>query len=896
MTETKPQPASPEAIASIVKSDPHAGAAGHLAAFAYDASHPAMAVWLQPETGALARIAACLSALGAHPARSVVLLPYAQLLPLVNRLWVQKYPDAFVPRFETTMNWRNALTPRAWQSTDIRFDMALDLLTAQTLLTAAGLGAYQESLAALLVQSAYQLAPLAAACPPAHREAWAQDARRHAVVGMESPALQMEAALSRIAVEWVLVSGYASDVFMVDAFADVDALIVMQGLTAEPLVQGLQQVWGERLVCLELAPAPDAVAPAAAPTTSNLHACQDGEDEAQRTVACVLRHIEAGRYPLALVSTDRALTRRVRCVLEGFGVQMRDETGWKLSTSAAAAQLMALLQAAAWNASTDKVLNWLKLAPAYASSADKLELVLRRVGIREWRDPALRRLTQDDAASAAMVQSVDDFREACKLKMTLLDWLNLLRLTLQTSGQWEPLAAQGPGAKVLAVLRLLPDLQAGDVDAIAQASGAGRKLDLAAFTHWVNQVLEAASYQPDYPEKEQVVILPMSQMLGRPFAAVVLAGCDEVRLNPSAEPPGAWTAAQRAALGLPSRASLEVAFRAAWMHALQTPVVDVLWRTSDDAGETLMPSVLVQLLQWGSHTRQAPEPREPRYLVSTPLARPQPVGQALPLRQWSASAYEDLRQCPYRFFALRQLGLREADELDGELDKRDFGVWLHEVLSRFHQALMANPVEGLAAQRALLDATSHAVSAEMALAEGEFLPFAASWPAVREGYLRWMQEHEATSARFMSAETSHTQRLGSLQLVGRIDRTDTLADGQVLVVDYKTEPLTKTRARVKQPLEDTQMAFYAALLPHDTVRGMYVNVGEKDGTKACEQMELVDARDALIEGLMADVAAIAGGAALPALGEGVACDFCDARGLCRKDFWPAAALHSEKTP
>ena len=112
-----------------------------------------------------------------------------------------------------------------------------------------------------------------------------------------------------------------------------------------------------------------------------------------------------------------------------------------------------------------------------------------------------------------------------------------------------------------------------------------------------------------------------------------------------------------------------------------------------------------------------------------------------------------------------------------------------------------------------------------------------------------------------------------------------MADGQVLVVDYKTEPLAKTRARIKEPLEDTQMAFYAALLPEDTLRGMYVNVGEKDGTKPCEQEHLVDARDALIHGLLEDVEAIAGGAALPALGEGVACDYCDARGLCRKDFW-----------
>ena len=118
-------------------------------------------------------------------------------------------------------------------------------------------------------------------------------------------------------------------------------------------------------------------------------------------------------------------------------------------------------------------------------------------------------------------------------------------------------------------------------------------MDLSEFTAWVNQALEGASFQPAYPAHEQVVILPMNQMLGRPFAAVVLAGCDEVRLNPSPEPPGAWTPAQRAALGLPSRESLAQVMAQAWQHALQTPLCDVLWRTSDDAGEPLLPSALV---------------------------------------------------------------------------------------------------------------------------------------------------------------------------------------------------------------------------------------------------------------------------------------------------------------
>jgi len=44
-------------------------------------------------------------------------------------------------------------------------------------------------------------------------------------------------------------------------------------------------------------------------------------------------------------------------------------------------------------------------------------------------------------------------------------------------------------------------------------------------------------------------------------------------------------------------------------------------------------------------------------------------------------------------------------------------------------------------------------------------------------------------------------------------------------------------------------------------------------------------RDQLLDGIVDDMTRIADGAELPAMGEGKACDFCVARGLCRKDFW-----------
>jgi ATP-dependent helicase/nuclease subunit B len=186
----------------------------------------------------------------------------------------------------------------------------------------------------------------------------------------------------------------------------------------------------------------------------------------------------------------------------------------------------------------------------------------------------------------------------------------------------------------------------------------------------------------------------------------------------------------------------------------------------------------------------------------------------------------------------------------------------------------------------MLEIAADDVTRSQRLEAGEFLPFAAAWPQVRDGYLGWLAEHEAKeNAAFGEAEGEHEMQLGPVKLVGRIDRIDRLADGRAMVMDYKTEPRAVSLDRVRHPGEDTQLAFYAALLKDDTLRGAYVNVGERGRTETVEQPAVVEARDLLVHGILDDLARIEGGATLAALGEGRVCDYCSARGLCRRDFW-----------
>jgi len=802
-----------------------------------------------------------------HPAHVVVLLPYVQLIGIARSAWMRSASAAsggafFMPRFETTMNWSRTLAGFAPTADDLTRDPARDLQTATSLLERAGLHGADGAMAARLMEAAWSVAPTAAAVPADARIAWGRRIDQALQAEVAAPLLEWESRLGRIAVAWAAHSAYATDaVFR----AQADLLFLVEGLQQDPLFATLQERWADRAVTLQLASA-------AAPGLCHLRQALDAQDEAEQACACVLAHLAEGRAPLALVAQDRVLTRRARAMLAERGVAVRDETGWTLSTTRAAAAIVGMLRAMAPGASSDAVLDWAKQARAIpARDVDRLEVRLRRRAARDWRGAA-----PDDGTASF----IDSLRAGMLAPRDLATWLRDLRSALQVAGQWTQLLQDTAGQAVIDALHLHEHADGNFADAT-------QSLTLARFGAWAAQVLEAGSFVPPHPQQEQVVLLPLSQLLGRPFAAVVIPGCDENNLAASPDLPGLWTPAQRALLGLPSRDQLADTLAAAWHNALGSPRVDILWRASD-AGELLMPSVLVQRLRLTAPDL-APDLRVPRPLQARRAAMPQPAAPALAIAQLSASTYEDLRRCPYRFFALRMLGLQEPEELDTALGKRDFGNWLHALLRHFHDALAAQPQASPERRGAMLDQAAERATQEQGLAANEFLPFAASWPQVRMSYLAWLAEHERTGARYQAAEVQCERQLGALKLVGRIDRIDRLADGATLLIDYKTEARAKTQSRVRQPEEDTQLAFYGALLDQDPRQAMYLNIAESDSTKAFELPDITRWRDQLVAAIELDMGRIASGAVLPAIGAGSACDYCAARGLCRKDFWSVAA-------
>ena len=379
-------------------------------------------------------------------------------------------------------------------------------------------------------------------------------------------------------------------------------------------------------------------------------------------------------------------------MLAARGVAPHDETGWKLSTTRAAANLMSGAARLRPDASERPVLDWLKSAPRPRrprwSGALERACASAACATGAAGAPSSRASEQAAGPGAAAVHGRRRARSARRWRAArpLADWLAATRDAARRPAASGPrCSADVAGIEVIAALHL-------------DDRRRGRRLPQARALHaWPSSPPGRATCSRPRascpclpaPTRRRSSILPLHQLLGRPFAAVVVPGCDDQRLPASPEPPGDWTAAQRAALGAAvargagGRPARRLGHRAA-RAALRSAVA----RSSMPAASRCAP---VRWCRCCSSTHAAQPPARPArcrvQVAAQPTPRPQPRGDALPLARSRPRAYEDLRRCPYRFFALRQLGLRSSDELDAEVDKRDFGNWLHAVLGHFHEAL-----------------------------------------------------------------------------------------------------------------------------------------------------------------------------------------------------------------
>jgi ATP-dependent helicase/nuclease subunit B len=811
------------------------------------------------------------------PARdAVVLLPFAALLSPARRAMAAA--GGWLPRVETPLTLAASLgPPPAVLPGDLSGDPVLDKLMAADLLRQQAWAAERERddrrafthTVELLVDAAHALRGGALARAPADRPAYWALARELCVPSSGPGAY--ESLLLRAGLEWAErgSAGLTDGLFGLRP----SAWIVVRIGGRDRLAEALPAATACPTLLIDL----DAVPDSGSTTHIERWLCVDREQEAWAAASQVVAALNADRVPVALVALDRQLARRVRALLHRVGVTVADETGWALSATAAAAMVMAQLHAAAEQAA-DARLEWLKSWPPARDKPRALEALEAR-----WRGA---RAAQDSDAADALWHRAQEHlaRWTSEDQRPLTDWLVLLVEQLTADGTVAALQADAAGVQLLQALCLDRD------DLAWRATARAARLDLPAFIDWLARHLEAARFVPPAPDNVQVVLTPLARAIGRPFAQVILPGADANHLG-AIEPVAALIGERVAdALELDGRAARRERQRRAFAQLLRVPAFTLL-RRGRDADEALAPSPEVETLALARANAGRPLAREQLWqpllqlVPALPQGRPQPAAPDHLPERLSASSIEALRACPYRFFTRAVLRLSDADELDAEVEKRDYGNWLHGVLYRFHK--QRQPGQDDAAG---LIAAADAHSAEQQLDAALWLPYRAGFESFAATYLTWLHKRDAAGWQWVDGEVprdTHPPGWQPQRLHGVIDRLDRAIDGSLQVIDYKTGAVPPLREKARDPLEDTQLAVYAALEPQAR-SALYLALDEARAPEAIQHQADVAATAAvLVQEVGREMARLRAGAPLPALGEGAVCDFCEARGLCRRDHWAA---------
>ncbi|MFN3578194.1 MAG: PD-(D/E)XK nuclease family protein, partial [Tabrizicola sp.] len=186
---------------------------------------------------------------------------------------------------------------------------------------------------------------------------------------------------------------------------------------------------------------------------------------------------------------------------------------------------------------------------------------------------------------------------------------------------------------------------------------------------------------------------------------------------------------------------------------------------------------------------------------------PRPPVHARP-RQLSVTEIKTLIRDPYAIYARHVLKLRPLDPLRPEPDPRLRGTVLHEILERFLK-------QGGGDRQTLL-----------AIAE-EVLAARVAWPLARTIWLSrlakaadaFLEFSDGTGGVPVLLEEKGALRLPGLDftLTGKPDRIDRLADGRLLLIDYKTgaPPTGK-----QQEHFDKQLLLLAAMAEGGGFRGL----------------------------------------------------------------------------
>jgi ATP-dependent helicase/nuclease subunit B len=671
------------------------------------------------------------------------------------------------------------------------------------------------------------------------------------------------------------------------------------------------------------------------------------EELAWAAAKTVEQHLIDGKTQLALVAQDRLVARRARALLSRLGpaLNIRDETGWKLSTTRAAAALnswLELIKAPKDGPSAKTLLEFLQNpfldlekilnrdTEACIGLIAELEDIL--VGSKAesgWKTfhLAIEGAQNNAAKSSGALPSPALFALLQFVRERHHEWLTLkvdctkayaqLQANLQATGMAQNLEKDSAGKQLLEVLKTFD---------LGKAQHQGISIRLSEWLSLLKTVIEEASYQEAGKEAHAMLsILPLSSTRLRDFEAVVVVGCDEQQLPAYSEPPLFFSDALNQLLKT-STIAMQFVQQARDLSQLLVSCtnVDLLWQSKSNNGEPLRPSAWIQRLQnqveWEAISTQLSKRTFEAAPMKMAVAH---FEEDLPMPlSMSPSAYKALRDCPYRYYVRSLLGLRKNKEFDEGFDASLAGQTLHKLLKRFYQALKTqehiNPtLKTIQEQRRSWMEQNLNVCSEQefaALIEGDARVMGAlrDWQKQIPSFVDWQLQREQTGWQYFDGEV----RVGFdlpfkdadgnskiIRIEGFADRYDINVENNQIasVIDYKNQRFERVKVRAEHILDDPQLLIYARaanegqdshqLTGHQVVQAEWVALkaditkGERKALRSQEVVDMPKMMQQFSEQMTEDVEQLWAKKPMQAFAPEGVCQYCEARGICRKGIW-----------
>jgi ATP-dependent helicase/nuclease subunit B len=641
------------------------------------------------------------------------------------------------------------------------------------------------------------------------------------------------------------------------------------------------------------------------------------EQEAHAIELQVRRWLLEQLQPIAIVTEDRRLARRVRALLERAGVSLQDSGGWALSTTSTAAALERWLETVEEDFAHQPLLDVLKSPFIFP---DKDAEQLRHL---------VYRLEQDIIQHESITRGLQRYRDHIKLRQQrlpefwptdtareLLELLNLLDQAadplrkfidgsparpaaileaLQDSlvelGMWQAFSNDQAGERILQEWNLLHDA----------AQHSEIEMNWLEFRAWFGAALERHDFRP-LAANSPVLLMTLQQAQLGSYAAIVIGACDREYLPVCAANSPFFNDPVRSDLGLPVwPEKYELQFNR-FRRLLECAPKVLLAYHREDNGEERMPGPWLEALQTFHQLAWNDDLVDSELLAllnnpasqvrgSNPLPVPQPSGypatvlpgELLP-GELTVSAHRTLVDCPYRFFAAYGLKLKPREDVTEALEKAEYGSLVHRLLEQFHRDFDKPLTNVNSAQAlALLEKISRNLFTRELEDNFEHRAWMRRWLILVPEYIDWQIKRQGAWSFAHAEQDARVELVNGRVLKGRLDRIDSNASG-FAVVDYKTGGIPK-QADVDSG-EDVQLTSYALLTDSLPARVEYLQVDQQVKPGAVLEGEA-------LAGLAADVKqrlnslleAIENGCALPAWGDVKTCQYCEMDGLCRKQAW-----------